>query len=189
MIGKKNIVFGFLYLVLTAALGPLMIAQHFEPRNAAESAKQEKLGALQQAAESGYEVNLQPMKPEEIAKAAAGATLAVSARLNAQAPIDAIKGGPHAHGNLEALLNIAVGIALAFIAVPVVFKQVISWVFIAGAVLHSGLLYLVVVLQQPWAAKILGSPFGVIGPLLILLGLALAGIAAAMGFKGQPVKD
>src|SRR3972149_375239 len=47
--------------------------QPCEPRNAAESAKQEKLGALQQAAESGYEVNLQPMKPEEIAKAAAGA--------------------------------------------------------------------------------------------------------------------
>ena len=25
MIGKKNVVFGFLYLVLTAALGPIMV--------------------------------------------------------------------------------------------------------------------------------------------------------------------
>src|SRR3972149_4035981 len=85
--------------------------QPCEPRNAAESAKQEKLGALQQAAESGYEVNLQPMKPEEIAKAAAGGTLAVSARLNAQAPIDAIKGGPHAHGTPQARPQLAGGTA------------------------------------------------------------------------------
>ena len=31
------------------------------------------------------------------------------------------------------------------------FKQLISWVFIAGALLHSGILYMVVVFNQAWA--------------------------------------
>ncbi|OGI47121.1 MAG: hypothetical protein A2637_05610 [Candidatus Muproteobacteria bacterium RIFCSPHIGHO2_01_FULL_65_16] len=189
MIGKKNIVFGFFYLVLTAALGPVMIAKHFDARKAADTVKQEKLGALQTAAESGFEVNLKPMKPIEIDKVNADAILALSARLNAQAPIDATKGGPHAHGNLEALLNIVVGVVLMFLAVPAAFKQAISWIFIAGALLHSGLLYLTIALGLPWAGAILGSWFGPVGPILILLGLALTGVAAVMGFRGRLVED
>lgn len=188
MIGKKNIVFGFLYLVLTAALGPLMIVKHFDGIRAAETVKQEKLGALQQAYDNGYEVDLQPMKPVEIDKANTSAILALSGLLNARAPVDAVKGGPHTHGNLEALLNIVAGFLLAFLAVPALFKQVISWVFIAGAVLHSGMLYLAVGLELPWAAAYLGSKFAVVGPLLVLAGLLLAGVAAAMGFRGSIVK-
>jgi len=177
------------YLVLTAALGPIMIVQYADARNAAESAKQQKVGTLQQAVTDGFEINLEPMKPMDVAKTNSHAILALSARMNSQAPIDAIKGGPHSHGNLEALLNIAVGIVLAFLAIPTVFKQVISWVFIAGALLHSGLLYLAIGLELPWAASLLGSPAGYLGPSLILIGLLLAGVAAVMGFKGQIVTD
>lgn len=189
MIGKKNIVFGFLYLVLTAALGPLMIIQHFPDVDAAEADKQKKVGALQQAVDSGFEHDLEPMTPEQIAKTNSHAILSLSARTNSRVVIDGIKGGPHAHGNLEALLNIAVGFLLCFLAIHPLFKQTISWIFIIGTIMHSGLLYLVVALEQGWAASLLGGPVGYIGPVLILLGLALAGIAALLGFRGTIETD
>ena len=186
MIGKKNIVFGFFYLVLTAALGPYMVVTLLGDVDKAEAVKQEKLGALQQSAENQFEMNLTPMNADEIAKQTANGLLALSARLNSYAPIQGIKGGPHAHGNLEAMLNIVVGLVLGFLTVSVIFKQVISWLFILGTLLHSGLLYLAVALGLPWAAAILGSPLGIVGPALILLGLLLMGIASVMGFQSKP---
>lgn len=189
MIGKKNIVFGFFYLVLTASLGPYMILKLYPEIAASEDVKQERLGALQQTQASNYEVDLTKMSAEQIATASADAVLALSARLNAKEPVDAIKSGPHAHGNLEALLNIAVGILLAFLAVPVVFKQAISWIFIAGTLLHSGVLFLAAALQLPFAAKLLASPLAPAGPFLILLGLLLAGVATVMGYQATPVRD
>ncbi|MDO9372196.1 MAG: hypothetical protein Q7U07_06360 [Gammaproteobacteria bacterium] len=188
-IGKKNIVFGFIYLVFTAALGPVMLVNYFGDTAVAEAAKQEKMSALQVVAANDFEVNLEKMTAEQIAKTNSAALLALSARANSQMPIDAIKGGPHAHGNLEALLNIVVGLVLGFLAVPALFKHIISWVFIVGALGHSGLLYLAVALGLPWAQTLLASPAGYIGPSLILLGLLLAGIAAALGFKGRLVTD
>jgi uncharacterized membrane protein YgdD (TMEM256/DUF423 family) len=189
MIGKKNIVFGFLYLVLTAALGPVMIIQHYPDVEVAELDKQKKVGALQEAVSSGFEQDLEPMTPEQIAKTNSHAILAMSARSNAQVAIDSIKGGPHAHGNLEALLNIAVGLLLCFLAIHPMFKQAISWIFIIGTVMHSGLLYLVVALQQEWATALLGGPVAYIGPVLILTGLTLAGIATLLGFRGSIETD
>lgn len=189
MTGKKNIVFGFIYLVFTAALGPVMILNYSGDVAVAEAAKQQKLGALQVAASNGFEADLEPMSAEQIAKANTAALLALSANLNSEAPIDAIKGGPHTHGNLEALLNIVVGVVLGLLAVPLLFKQVISWIFIVGTLGHSGLLYLAVALSLPWAQALLISPVGYIGPSLILLGLLLAGIAAAIGYKGRLVTD
>ena len=189
MVGKKNIVFGFLYLVLTAALGPVMIFEHFDAVGAAEAVKQEKVGALQQMVADGYEIDLETVTAETIAKTNSEALLALSARLNSRAPIDELSGNPHAHGNLEALLNIAVGLLLAFVAVPVAFKQTVSWLFIAGALLHSGLLYLTIGLGLPFAVELLGSWFGYLGPVALLLGLLLAGVAAAIGYRATPVYD
>lgn len=189
MIGKKNVVFGFFFLLLTAALGPVMIVKYSGDVAASETDKQQKVGALQQARDSGYEVDLEKLNAEQIAKANTDALLALSARLNSRVPIDEIKTGPHAHGNLEAILNILVGVLLGFLAIPAVFKQLISWSFILGTLGHSGLLFLAVVVQLPWAGDLLGSWFGYIGPSLILIGLLLAAIGAAMGFNGGLVKD
>ncbi len=189
MIGKKNIVFGFLYLVLTAALGPVMVIGYLGDVDSAQSAKQVQIGELQNAASAGFEQDLEPMSAEAIAKQTAESLLALSAYLNAREPVNAIKGGPHSHGNLEALLNIAAGVVLLFLAVPRAFKQVISWCFILGTLGHSGLLYLAVGLGQGWAYALLGSPVGYLGPVLILAGLLLAGVAAALGWRGQPVQD
>jgi hypothetical protein len=182
MIGKKNIVFGFLYLVLTAALGPYMVKAVYPDIEKAGAAKQEQFGALQLMAANGFEQDLEPMSAEQIARANSGALLALNAALGAEERLNAIKGGPHAHGNLEALLNIAAGIVLGLIAVGPLFKQVISWLFLLGAVLHSGSLYLVIVFQAPWAQPVLASG---IGPILLLSALLLIGIAAAIGYRGR----
>lgn len=185
MTGKYNIVFGFLYLVLTAALGPLMVS-NLPAIGQAQAEKQQSVGALQLAASSGFEnaETLEPMTATEIARANAAAILALNKQLNAELPNTAIKGGPHAHGNLEALLNIVVGVVLMFLSVGVRFKQVISGVFILGTLLHSGVLYLAVVFNLAWAGMLLGTG---IGPVLILLGLLLAGVAAAIGWKERAV--
>ncbi|MGD8566994.1 MAG: hypothetical protein PVJ39_02730 [Gammaproteobacteria bacterium] len=185
MVGKKNVVFGFIYLVLSASLGPYMIVQFMPGVDEAGADKQTKLSRLQNLQLNNFEEDLEPLTPEQIAKANTSSILALNKLHNAEQPIDLIK-NPHAHANLEALLNIAVGIALSFIAVSVIFKQVISWVFIAGALLHSGMLYLTVVFQMGWAAAILNSG---VGPVLVLLGLLLAGVAAAMGMRPEVVKD
>ncbi|MGD8560686.1 MAG: hypothetical protein PVF34_07600 [Gammaproteobacteria bacterium] len=187
MVGKKNVVFGFLYLVLSAGLGPYMIIQYMPGVEDAGADKQEKLGQLQNLQMNNFDnmETLEPMTADQIAKSNTSGILALNKLHNAEQPIDLIK-NPHAHANLEALLNIAAGIALSFIAVSVIFKQIISWVFIAGAVLHSGMLYLAVVFQMGWANTILNSG---VGPALVLLGLLLAGIAAAMGMRPEIAKD
>ena len=187
MIGKKNIVFGFLYLVLTAALGPLMVTQ-LGTAEKAQTDKQAIFSDLELLASSGFEdqKTLEKMSGEDIAKTNSNALLALNKQLNARAPIDAIKGGPHTHGNLESVLNIVVGLVLCFIALKPLYKQIISWTFIAGAILHSGMLYLVVVFQQAWAGQILNTG---IGPILILIGLLLAGLASAFGLRAELVKD
>ena len=185
MIGKKNVVFGFIFLVFSAGLGPLMILEYMPATGEAGSEKQEKVGRLQQLKLDNFEEDLEPLTPEALAKANTDGILALNKLTNARQPIDLIK-NPHAHGNLEALLNIAVGIALCFIAVAPVFKQIISWVFILGTLLHSGTMYLAIVFQMGWAATIMETG---IGAGLVLLGLLLAGIAAAMGMRSEVVRD
>lgn len=185
MIGRKNIVFGFLYLVLTAALGPYMIVTHFDTYGAAQGERQEALSRLAQVKSMGFEEALEPLSAEAIARINADAILAMNKADNARAPIDGIKSGPHAHGNLEALLNIAAGLVLCFIALRPLFKQVISWMFIAGALLHSGVLYLNA-FGVGWTGAFMQTG---IGPLAVLLSLLLIGIAAAVGFRGAVVRD
>jgi len=183
MIGKKNIVFGFLYLVITASLGPYMVVKMLPEVGVAQSEKQAKLGRLQQLKINQYEEDLEKLSGKQIAMANTDGLLALNKLFNSRQPIDGVKSGAHAHGNLEALLNIAAGVVLCFIAVAPVFKQIISWVFIAGAILHSGMLFLLN-FDQAWALTLLP-----VGPWLVLLGLLLIGVAAFMGFKGEVVKD
>lgn len=184
MVGKKNVVFGFLYLVLTASLGPFMVTTMVPDIDVALEQKQGVIGGIQQLQMDEFEKDLEPMTPEDIAKTNTDGLLSINKVYNAEAPKNMMKAGPHAHGNLEALLNIVAGIALCFIAAPIMFKQVISWCFILGTVLHSGSLFLLVVLEQYWILTIAPA-----GPALLLLGLLLAGIAAARGFKGELVSD
>jgi hypothetical protein len=185
MIGKKNVVFGFLYLVTTAALGILMVNMYADFGQAMQG-KQVSVGRLQQLKENNFEEELEPLNAKQIAMANTDGILSLNKLRNTEMPIDSIKGGPHAHGNLEALLNIAVGLVLSFIAVAGWLKQVISWLFILGALLHSGMLYLGRVFNVGWAEMLLGTG---IGPIMILAGLLIMGITAFIGFRGEVIRD
>jgi len=188
MIGKKNIVFGFLFLASTAALGPLMVFK-YEDWGAANAEKQVVVGALQGLKAGDYAEDpetLDDLSAKQLAIANSESILAMNKVGAAEFEIDFIKGGPHAHGNLESLLNIVVGIALCFIAAPLMLKQAVSWMFIIGTLMHSGLLYLERVFMLPWATTLLSTG---IGPVLILLGLVLMGALAFKGFKGELARD
>jgi len=185
MIGKKNIVFGFIYLVFTAALGPFMIQTMFPDVGSAVQTKQKDVGHLQQLAGNEFDnpETMEPMTATQIAKANTRGILALSMLDNARAPIDSMKGGPHAHGNLEAVLNIIAGLTLCFLAAPALFKQIISWLFISGALLHSGMLYLRA-FEINFASSLL-----YLGPWLVLLALLSMGVAAIFWLKPEVVKD
>lgn len=185
MIGKKNIVFGFIFLAITAALGPLMVNMYQDYGKAAQE-KQTTVGRLQALKGNSFEEELEPLTAMQIAQANTDGILSLNKLTNTEIAIDSIKGGPHAHGNLEALLNIVVGLVLSFLAINVMLKQLISWLFIIGTLLHSGMLYLDRVFELTWAATILGTG---LGPVMILAGLLLTGIVAIKGFNGEVVRD
>ena len=185
MIGKKNIVFGFIYLALTAALGPLMVNMYQDYGTAAQE-KQATVGRLQSLKGNNFEEELEPLTAMQIAKANTDGILSLNKLNNTELGIDMIKGGPHAHGNLEALLNIVAGIVLCFLALSVKMKQLISWLFILGTILHSGMLYLERVFEQAWAGTILNTG---IGPIMILAALLLTGVVAIKHLKAEIVRD
>ena len=188
MVGKKNIVFGFLLLVCTASLGPLMVFM-YEDWGAANGEKQGVVGKLQALKAGDYAEDpetLEDLTAKQLAIANANSIIAMNKVGAIEFSIDYIKGGPHAHGNLEALLNIVVGIVLCFIAVPRLWKQIVSWIFIIGALMHGGLMIFERVFEMSWAATLVQTG---IGPAFILLGLLSMGILAFVGFKGELVKD
>lgn len=190
MVGKKNIVFGFLLLVCTAGLGPLMVDM-YEDWGAANGEKQQVVGKLQELKAGDYEEDpetLEDLTAKQLAVTNAESIIAMNKVSATEFGIDYIKGGPHAHGNLEALLNIVVGVVLCFIAVPVLWKQIVSWMFIVGTLMHAVLMVFerVPFLEMGWAATLLQTG---IGPILILAGLLAMGIIAAIGFRGELVKD
>ena len=158
MEGKKNIVFGFLFLVITASLGPYMVVTLLPDVEKASLQKQKVLSDLHLLVMSEFEntETLEAMTADEIAKANSEAILALNTNLNARITIDMIKGGPHTHGNLEALLNIIVGILLGLLTLPSLYKQILSWIFIVGTTMHAGMAFLGV-FGFSWAGMLLGT--------------------------------
>jgi len=185
MIGKKNIVFGFVFFAITAFLGTVMVDMYAE-YGVASGEKQTAVGRLSQLKSDGFEEELEPLNAKQIAMANTDGILSMSKLSNVEFGIDYIKGGPHAHGNLEALLNIVAGFILCFVSIAAWQKQALSWGFLLGTILHSGMMLLDRVLGMEWAGKVLATG---IGPVLILASLFLMGIAVAKGFKTEMVKD
>ena len=185
MIGKKNIVFGFIFFAFTASLGAVMVDMYKE-YGAVAGEKQVSVGRLAQLKTDGFEEELEPLTAKQIAMANTDGILSMSKLSNVEFGIDFIKGGPHAHGNLEALLNIVAGFILCFISIAAWQKQVLSWALIIGTISHAGMMVLGRVLNFAWANTILETG---IGPVLILASLFFMGIAVAVGFKTEMVKD
>ena len=185
MIGKKNIVFGFIFLTFTAALGAKMVNM-YEDYGTAAAEKQISVGRLAQLKTDGFEEELEPLNAKQIAMANTDGILSMSKLSNIEFSIDFIKGGPHAHGNLEALLNIVAGFILCFVSIAVWQKQVLSWMLIIGTITHAGMMVLGRVFDYRWAEIVLETG---IGPVLILASLFFMGVAVAKGFTTEMVKD
>ena len=140
MIGKKNVVFGCVFFIFTASLGLWMVKKIDTEVSDANNARKSTVGNMKSYRLDNYEKDLEKMSAEAIAKAAADSTISLNDLVVVrQDVINSVKAGPHAHGNLESMLNIVIGILLSFLAVSRLFKQLISWAFMLGTVLHSGL--------------------------------------------------
>ncbi len=174
MEGKKNIALGFLYFVVTAVTGLIMTSGGMlgEVGQAKQTAV-EKVGVLEDRLETGG---------PGLAAAAGETVTAVEGWLAAKDRVGEMAGAPHTHGNMEALANIVVGLFLGMLAAPAALKQLISWLFILAAVLHSGMLYLGVVLGMGWPWMIVNLN---LGPIALLAGLLMAGMAAIMSYRPQ----
>jgi len=185
MIGKYNIAFGFIFLVFTASLGLLMVDMYSGYGKIAQE-KQTTVGRLQALAGSEFEEELEPLSAMDIAKANTHGILGLNKLLNSAAEIDVIKGGPHAHGNLESVLNILVGLVLCFISAAKWLKYLISGLFIVGTIMHSGMMLLARVFDFGWAETLLNTG---IGPFAILLGLLVIGVTSCFEFSNKIVTD
>lgn len=189
MVGKKNVVLGFLFLAFSAGLGPYMVTKMLPTARQAQDTRVAATGKLAEVVQNNYDdtETLAKVAPEKHARLNSEAILGMNQQVNAAAPIDSVKGGPHAHGNLEALLNIVAGLALCFVTCRRYWmKQAISWLFLGGMFLHSGMLYLAVVFNQAWAGKVLGTG---VGPIMLLAALVLMGFASYVGFRGEIVRE
>ena len=161
MNGKINVVFGFIYLFCTALLVPTVLAPAYGEHHGANAAATETVAKL-----SG-------MDSADTGTVAAAVTSTFGA-MQTRGRVDSLAGGPHAHGNLEALLNIAAGVVLLSFAIAQRYKTLLSLLFLIGALFHSGMLYLGIVFGLQWAMN-----FTLIGAISMLAALLLTGVAVA----------
>ncbi len=130
--GRKNIIFGFCYIIITLLMG-LFLAF--------------KLGDSTWAKE--------PFAfPRVVMRAA------------------------HAHGNLESVLNIIIGLVVDRLSIGNGLKKGISLLMIFGAVMHSGMLLLMPLI--PPLAKL-----SVVGALAIIITMILMAYSTITGLKKQ----
>lgn len=131
--GRKNLVFGFVYLIFTLGLGlAISVKMQADPSFAKEG--------------FGF--------PRVIMRAA------------------------HAHGNLEAILSILVGLIVDRLNVSDSLKRTMSFLVIFGALLHSGVLY--VLPLMPFIGKL-----AVVGAASLIATMALMAYSVSKGVRGQ----
>lgn len=188
---KLNIAFGFVLFIFSAGLGPFMVSQIMDQtssRNNALSEKLNALGKIQSYQENGFKDELDD-KPElvKVGTVLANGIRTMNGEMDKLKEFAGIKTA-HAHGNLESVLNIVVGLVLLFMAAPAIVRMLISLLFIFGALFHSGLMYLVYYppLGKPdWALSLFQTG---IGPVLILLGLVSMAVASILWLKGPDIE-
>lgn len=173
--GKINVIFGFIYLAATAVLGPTVLV----PNLYGNLGQLEEAGKAVETVRQGTTNDFQGVKnPDTVI----GDAVVKSFDFNKGRlyTVSLIAGGVHAHGNLEALLNIVAGVVLLSLAIPATYKSLLSIIFLVGALFHSGMLYLAQIFNQAWAWNLTS-----IGAYAILAGLILLGVASAVGLKQQ----
>jgi hypothetical protein len=175
MSGKVNIVFGFIYLAMTAVLGPVLLVPG---KGEIGQTFNSTVGAVERVRE-GLEAGSAP-GPDEAATGRA--VVSIMDYLEADKSLGFVSNAAHAHGNLEGLLNIVAGLVILSLGVPGSYKTLLSILFIMGALLHSGMLYLAAVFGQYWATELT-----LVGAIAIVAALLLTGAASIFGIKTEPV--
>lgn len=186
---NKNVLSGLLLFSISVMIGPWMMgvfaSDQLGPAGQALFGEARELqGAL--AAHEGA--------ADEGAKAAAADNVAVAA---GKTTVEQLKYGQvesrwgnfkfsHAHGNLQGILNIVVGLVLAQLLIAVKFREVISWLFIVGSWGHAGFFiagnFLITTNRDLGFFFLSNAKFG--GGLLILGILALL-VAVIMHMRSQ----
>jgi len=185
-IAKVNITFGFLFFIFSAGIGPYMVSQILDQtsnRNLASTAKLTALGKIQTLQSNGFKGDLddEPVLAN-VGTVLANGIRAINGEIVALDKFASLKTA-HAHGNLESILNIVVGLVLLFMTGPLIVRQCIGLTFVVGTILHSGLMYIVFYppFNQPsWAMSLFQTG---LGPILILIGLASMAVTTALWLK------
>lgn len=131
--GKKNVVFGFGYLIVTLILGIFISF---------------KMQGDQSFAKEPFAF------PRVIMRAA------------------------HAHGNLESVLNIIIGLIVDRLKISDGLKNIVTLLAIFGAVMHSGMLLILPLI--PISGKL--APIGAIS---LVVTMALMAYSASKGMEGK----
>ncbi len=127
--GRKNLVFGFIYIIFTLSLGVIISFKLQNP----------------EFAKNGFGF------PRVIMRAA------------------------HAHGNLESVLNMIIGLLVDRLSVGDGLKKTISILIIIGAIFHSGMLYIMPAIPAAGNLTIIGA-VAIIATMLLMAYSLVKGI-------------
>ena len=189
---NKNVLSGLLLVAISILIGPYLMGPFSEEVYGPAKIKVFTEARELQGALAGYEE-----AADEAAKAEAADVVAIGA---GKTTIEGLKFGQiddrwgnfkfsHAHGNLQGILNILVGLVLAQLVIAVKFREVISWLFIAGSWGHAGFFivgnFLVTENRELGFFFLSNAKFG--GGLLIL-GLWLLLVAVIMHMRAEKAK-
>jgi len=185
----KNVISGLLLFGLSILIGPYMMGslktELLAPALTAQFTQARALqGALgeYEGADIG---DAKSVAADALAGEAGKAVIANIKMKQAEDRFDNFKFS-HAHGNLQGILNILMGLMLAQLAISVKFREVLSWLFILGSWGHAGFFILgnFLVAENPKLGFffLVNAKFG--GGLLIL-GLWLTLIAVVLHLRAK----
>ncbi|MFQ5534972.1 MAG: hypothetical protein ACE5EM_09155 [Sphingomonadales bacterium] len=181
---KRNIISGLLLFSLSVLIGPYLVMFGGEQRSEARQELRTVIGQVSEAVTAHEKASAaadadNAGATSDLAAASGKFPLAWAAHAGANARWDGFKVA-HAHGNLEGVINIVIGLFLGLIAVGEGYRLAASWLLIAGSWLHggalvlgnSGLFFMFKVLP-------LGAPLLVLGLFMVVAGVLWKGFKNA----------
>jgi|GEM_PF-3208164 len=189
---RQNIIAGLLLFLITISLGPYMM-RGLKNEEALVDAQTELMQSFAALRASENAISMRDAgggeaddiseqsapKLQDVSALALAATRATRAHVNytfANFRRDNVT-FTHAHGNLQGMLNILVGLFLGKLAVHAIARQLLSLGFIAGAYGMAGSAFLGNMLGQVWALQ-----FMIYGGAILIA--SIAGLLLVVLFRG-----
>jgi len=138
---NKNVISGLMLFSISILIGPYLMGTFNK-----ETLGPARMSIFTEASQLDDALNAHPEITDPEARAASTEVIAVAA---GKTIIEDFKANrvqdrwgnfkfSHAHGNLQGILNILIGLVLAQLIIAVKFREVISWLFIVGSWGHAG---------------------------------------------------